>query len=30
MPVTTLQSFAACLMLAAQTYQVPPQVMVGI
>lgn len=28
--MTPLQIFASCLMLAAQTYSVPPQVMVGI
>lgn len=30
MPMSPIQVFASCLMLAAQTYQVPPQVMVGI
>ena len=28
--MTTLQVFATCLMMAANTYNVPPQVMVGI
>lgn len=28
--MTPLQTFAACLIMASQTYQVPPQVMVGI
>ena len=30
MPAITAQALAACMMLAAQTYQVPPAVMVGI
>ena len=30
MPVVTVQAFAACLLLAANTYQVPPAVMIGI
>lgn len=30
MAMTPLQVFASCLMLSAQTYAVPPQVMVGI
>lgn len=28
--MTPLQTFAACLIMASQTYQVPPQVMLGI
>lgn len=28
--MTPLQTFAACLIMASQTYQVPPQVMIGI